>query len=743
MGTKSLYGSGISRGKLGVALCGALVLVGLCGCGGNFGNLPSVDVTDSGSASVKTTPIGTLSGQVYGGQQPIYQGHVYLMKASKTGYGTASISILGSEPNTTADTSVLGTVTNPAYYVTTDFAGNFNITGDYSCTYNVTTPADSDQLFLVGLSGNTTFIPGTTPTGGSTNPYIGEMAVLGQCPSNGTFAGHLSYIYMNEVSTVAAAYALAGFATNSHSVGSGSSAQAQLGLANAFANANQLYDIQGSNRYGEARTLTPNGNGTVPNLLINTVADILASCINQTGTSPQPVPPTSGTNCSTLYSKTGSSPDAASAAIYIAQHPGSSVSALYGLVGSGPQFADDLSSQPKDFAVGIEYNKGTPSLANPVDVAIDAGGNAWVTSANGYLSQLSPLGVQATGSPYTMANANYVAIDTNGYAWATAGSQVYELTNTGATVAGTPYNGNGLATGLAGIAADANGAYVANPNSGLSVLGLTGSGDVVRISGSSTNPTYGTYYNGVLSLLGTTVALPGIPNVSIVANGSNGYVWISGDNADCLLSLAVCVGLSVQEANDLTMFPSSALLSTPVAQTNNWVSGGNPYSCLLGLLACGSTEQPEGLATDHSGQVWVAVDAETAPSGILGTKTGTDELVKLTAAGAVSTWLTGGGISTPFGVAVDGAGNVFVANSKSSASSISEFTNAGTAVSTSNGYGNAVLSAPTNLDIDPSGDVWVVNPGSSGFVTEFIGIATPVARPLSVASGAGTLGYTP
>lgn len=698
------YCSRVVGAGVGVVLCGALMSLGLSGCGGNFANLPTVDTEAAGD--VVTTPIGTLSGHVYGGQQPIWQGHVYLMKASKSGYGTTSTSLLQSASNTTADTTVLGTPGNPVYYVTTDSGGNFNITGDYTCSYNATTPADSDQLYLVGLSGNTTFTPGTTPTGGSTNPYIGEMAVLGQCPSNGTFAGHLSYIYVNEVSTVAAAYALAGFATNSHSVGSGSSTQAQLGLANAFANANQLYDIQGSGILGQARTVTPNGNGTVPNQLINSIADMLASCINQSNSTT--TPPTTG-NCKTLYSNTGNSSDTASAAIYIAQHPGSNVPALFGLVGSSPQFATDLPSQPSDFAAGIKYT-GSPSLTNPVDVAIDAGGDAWVTSSNGYVSKLSPLGVQASGSPFSVSGANYVAIDESGNAWVTSsGGRVYELNSSGASQSCAGCSNSDIVN-PGGVAIDGSGnAYTANIGGGAVLLGLLGTtGDIGKISSSGT--TYNYYYDSVLGSV-----LNQIPDISQAAVDSAGYVWGSGDGLNCTL-LLLCSGENVIRVQG----------SSLTTATSFPVEAGS-FGC---LIVCSVSESPEGIAIDSANNGWVAVAGST------------DELKKITTGGVVSTY-TGGGLGTPQGVAADGSGDVWVANSKSSASSVSEFTSAGAALSGTSGYGSAVLSAPTNLDIDPSGDVWVVSPGSSGYVTEFIGIATPVVRPISAGVAGSTLATKP
>lgn len=738
MGIQFVRRAAGSRGIWSMVLFGSLTCMGLSGCGGNFNNLPQVNTSVDGD--VKMIPIGNLQGSVYGGQAPIYQSHVFLMKASTAGYGQMSISLLQPGANTTQDTTSAFAQAYHAqfatypYYVTTDSAGDFNITGDYTCSSNTTTPSASDELFVVGMGGNASYVPGNPPTGGSLNPYIGGMAVLGQCPSNGTFSGHLNFIVMNEVSTVAASYALAGFASNSYSVGSSGTTLAFVGITNAFANASQLYDIGGSTPLNEARLVTPGGNGTVPNKLINTLADIIAACINEGSASA--FPPTT-TNCQTLYNDTAHAPDTASAMLYIAQHPSlPSLSALYGLVGSQPPFGDTLSSAPKDFTVGIQY-KGTPSLTNPVDVVVDGAGSAWVTSSNGFISKLTPQGAQVANSPFTVPGANYAAIDSFGNAWVTAGSSVYELASSGTTVSGTPYSGNGLAAGLGGIAVDANGAYVTNPNAGLGLLGLTTTGDVIRISGPSTSPTYGTYYNGVVSL-GTTV-LGNIPNVSQITNGTTGTVWISGDTLTCLLGLSViCGGLDVQQLNDIEDFPATLLFPSPMTTTTQFPPGGAiSYSCIL-VLGCGAIVQPEGVAVDSTGRGWAAVDGETS-NGV----TGVDELAVISTVGGVTGRFTNGGISVPFGVSIDGAGNVFVTNSSASASSISEFTNTGTAISGSTGYGSTAVAAPTNLDIDESGDVWVVSPGSNGYVTEFIGIATPVVRPLSAAVASNKLGTMP
>jgi ligand-binding sensor domain-containing protein len=55
------------------------------------------------------------------------------------------------------------------------------------------------------------------------------------------------------------------------------------------------------------------------------------------------------------------------------------------------------------------------------------------------------------------------------------------------------------------------------------------------------------------------------------------------------------------------------------------------------------------------------------------------------------------------------------------------------------------MSGPSQLAIDPSGNVWVTdyNNGSGNSLTEFIGAAAPVVTPVSVAVKNGQLGSRP
>ena len=146
----------------------------------------------------------------------------------------------------------------------------------------------------------------------------------------------------------------------------------------------------------------------------------------------------------------------------------------------------------------------------------------------------------------------------------------------------------------------------------------------------------------------------------------------------------------------------------------------------------GTIPFPQAEAFDASGDLWIA------------SSTGVSEF-KPSASGPVavsSTPYTGGGITTPLAVAVDGLGVIWIANDNGT---ISALTNTGTAVSPSTGYtASGVAAKYTNVGgiaIDLSGSVWVTNT-ADGSVTQVLGVAAPVA-PISTSLTNGTTGTRP
>jgi hypothetical protein len=103
-------------------------------------------------------------------------------------------------------------------------------------------------------------------------------------------------------------------------------------------------------------------------------------------------------------------------------------------------------------------------------------------------------------------------------------------------------------------------------------------------------------------------------------------------------------------------------------------------------------------------------------------------------------------------IAVDGAGNVWIANiggptKTPQSGSITEISNSGAALSGANGFigvdqsgTSTFIDNPIGVAVDPSGDVWV---SCLDNVVELVGAATPVVTPLSTAVATSKYGTRP
>lgn len=625
------------------------------------------------SSTAPSTPEAgvAITGRVHGGQQPIVGSHVYLLAANTTGYGNASVSLLTSGTGRTLDTS--GGPTNGFYYATSDASGNFSITGDYTCTANT-------QVYAYALGGN---------PGSGTNGAAGLMAALGNCPGAGNFATATPYIFMNEVSTVAAAYAMAGFATDALHVSSSGTAAAKLGIANAFVNAAILETLS----TGVANASPPpgvgyyGGGGAVPQTTVNTLGNILAACVNSSSSS--------ATACTSLFSNAatgGTQPtDTATAAINIAHSPATSVSALYGLSSAFAQFAPALPAQPNDFTLAIYYNAGTPGSG---PVVADASGNIWWSDT--VVDEVNHEGYDPTPSNFINGNTGYavpyyptaIALDINGDLWSVNGTNgstaasLNELTSGGATGSGSPFTGLGI-TNPTGLALDASSnSWITNSASPGAVIKATSAG----------------------ALSGTFTA-GGIVSPQAIAIDPSGDAWIA-DGSNAVIKLS---------------------------------STGSPLSGTSGYTGIG-LNSPTAIAIDHSGDVWVT------------NKSGNNVIVISSTGGAVSgsTGYTAASLSQPSAITLDGSGNAWVkglgVNQNAGNYTITELSNSGAVLSGTNGF---FATSPGGIAIDESGDVWTnyasVNFlfGTTWYMEELVGAATPVVTPLSVGVKNNTLGTRP
>jgi hypothetical protein len=104
-------------------------------------------------------------------------------------------------------------------------------------------------------------------------------------PAGKTFAGVIPSIVVYDVSTVAAAYSVAGFALDYKDIGAPAGTVSQIGLANTSLTAGNLV----APGCGRAYTTTPavcgygsgrSANGVVPQAEIYSLANSLAACVN-------------------------------------------------------------------------------------------------------------------------------------------------------------------------------------------------------------------------------------------------------------------------------------------------------------------------------------------------------------------------------------------------------------------------------------------------------------------------------
>jgi len=393
----------LKRAAVTLAVC-LPVGASLTGCGIGAVN---------GAGFVPTTIHGAaLQGMVHGGQQPVQGALIQLYAATSAGYGQGATQLLTTT-------------------VTSDGGGNWSFTSGYTC------PSATTPVYITATGGN---------PGSGTNANLTLMTALGQC---GNLAS-LPFVYINEVTTVASVWALSPFMTGLASVSSG--ATNTTGLANAFADVNTLVDISVGTSPGPS---LPAGT-TVPSSEINTLANLLAPCINSAGGTEN-----DGSACGTLFLKTvanGSYPsDTVTAAMNIAQHPTTNIATLYPLAVPASPFQPSLSGAPNDFTIAVNFTAG--NLNAPSALAIDASGNVWIANSGGNtVTELNHAGAALSGTGYTASlnNPSAIAIDASGGPWIAnkGGNSISRLTSSGGAVRNTPYTAGGNINAPVSIAFD-------------------------------------------------------------------------------------------------------------------------------------------------------------------------------------------------------------------------------------------------------------------------------------------------
>ena len=139
--------------------------------------------------------------------------------------------------------------------------------------------------------------------------------------------------------------------------------------------------------------------GIAPQMAVNTLANILAACINTSGGPGS----TLAAACQTVMehatatgtaagspTATGAPTDTATAAINIAHHPYSNVTTLFGLKVPQSPFLPSFAAnaQPTDFTLCITFN-GAGLGGNPASASVDAAGDIWQNAGGSYFAVIA------------------------------------------------------------------------------------------------------------------------------------------------------------------------------------------------------------------------------------------------------------------------------------------------------------------------------------------------------------------
>jgi hypothetical protein len=712
----------------------------LSGCAGN---VAFPDIPTPGAAL-------TISGKIHGGQQGVSGAHVHVMQSSSNGYGQPASALMTANGTTIFSDSI-------GPYVTTDVNGGFSVSGDYTCTAGA-------QVYLLATQGN----PGLGTNGN--NPALGLMAGLGMCPNTGNLATTVPNVYIDEVSTVATAYALAGFFTDATHLASSGTTLAMTGMTNAGANIAQLSGIA----TGAALAMTPNGQGIVPQAEINTLANILASCVNSNGTS---------SACTTLFTNATSS-------------SGSGAMGTATLSGTG--------------VASVAVGTGGTGYTNPPAVvftsATGSGAAAFATVTNGVVTGVT---VTSAGTGYTSAPmVSFTTVPTEtvsaiiniahnpgknvnallGLESTTAPFQTSLTTLNDFSIAiqyvpTTPLfsvSGTKGDTGSNGsLAVDASGNIWGPGNGFLSVVELSPLGAQVKSltlhSSAAVTGGYAKPLNISVSPAGTiwaanyqlAYASPSASAFTVVTDSTANYagvelaaafdtnnnVWTSNNypasfgEFSSSGSLLVTTGYEPGGFAPLTSpvtYPSNAFAVAVDSANHVWglcnqCSGalGNPDAAEItsnGTAVSGSTGDtpsslgyPSWVAIDRNNNAWIS-----SFNGLLTEYSSANAL--LSGSGYPSSGAISGGLNS---VAVDGNNTIWGCGSNNYYGALFSVNSSGALTSPSTGYqapgpGASSFYNASNIVVDGSGDVWALD--YNGGLHETIGIAAPVVTPITPAS---------
>jgi len=635
----------------------SLSLIILTGCGAN---------TTSYSGP---TPSSKISGKVFGGQQPIYNSQVTVWSIGLTTYGSPA---------------------TPLAITYTDTDGSFSFSDS---AYECATP--TTQVYITAQGGNATEQNGDSTTG-YVNPSIALATGLGDCSSAQTAS-----VEINEVTTAATAYALAQFFTTTlgatDDFGTDPADLTSFTLSNT-ATIPLLVDT----KHGTANTTT--SSITLESAKLYSIANTLAACVNDTAAPTLPPPDPLTDPCQVLFADTTppggttAPTDTLQAAVQMALYPAQNVSDLWKLGSKTAAFVG-LPQAPADWTLGVSYTSSAfglgistySGLASSATIDIDTNGRIWfptnsgasvlaetpggiayfdpaTTSFNGpYLNGSYPAPDGSITPDFSFVQPQYVAIDGAGLAWLTdqgASFGTYGSVDTGSIdnmtpgSSPTPYN-LGLLAYLGPIASDGSGNVFF---SGDIVFGDTG----VFLYSASSGEAVGAWELSPTGIVAAS-AIPGS-----TSNAANDFILAStsattsSTDTPCLIENLdngpYETSASPCSSGGIAFEYEAEAVVTAATTLNQYCLDGDLGVVTPGCTAPSATASqvslPEGLATDGRDNLWAAMSGNSSVfvGGLY-----PDNATQFTA-DYVHDSSNGNTMTTPYAIAIDGSGNVWIAN---------------------------------------------------------------------------------
>ncbi|MET8718886.1 LysM peptidoglycan-binding domain-containing protein [Streptomyces misionensis] len=507
-------------------------------------------------------------------------------------------------------------------------------------------------------------------------------------------------VRVNELTTVAATYALAQF-SDQHGIDGPSP-----GLQNAAATTFNLVDPV-TGKPGGTVTNADNGNTNETLATLDTLANLVSLCASDT------------TRCERLLRLAtppgGTTPqDTVQAVLNLVRNPTLSPAGLYGLARTANHYAPALAAPPTAWILALRYTD--TNLYAPGRIAFDAEGNVWTSNnwlpgtrkPTPYISVLDPTGRPILGSPIPgggMKGGDWgAAVAPDGSVWMSSygGNSVAHYSATGKPLSPPEGWRNGGLVHPQGLAVDQRGnVWIANnfgvetaPGQGNVVVYPHGDpAEAIKITGGGLNHPFAVQIDGF------------------------GRAWVSN------------AGLGGARLVNTPLAPLIGKFSGSVT-----VIGPDFKPTAASPIESSSFKWPLGIAIDSRNNAWVDNYFNST-------------ITRLTPDGSVAGAYKLPEKTLPWSVAVDGSDRVWVAGFLTPSVWTLCGTNkaacppgsaTGAVLSPPQGFHSKAIQHLTAVQIDQSGNVWLANnwsrivppTGGTGLV-ELIGLATPVCTPLT------------